>query len=911
MATKQDLKEKLDFLGLDIEDLPNFLTKVEPVSFNPSRLNNDKELKVYKYVPIKDIDIYCTPAYRDDPVREKYSKASPLGLYLKKPESGEDFERQKDFFKMLEDFSIEEFYEINDRQNDMNNKIPFKVFYPRNQLWQIYYSEQSNKYFMLVSTKEDTYSEFFYLLKKQIEIDKLSPRSKKRDEKIYVPISYVNYNEEILTNKQINDIENYLWVFTKNWPLVYEVYDKNDEISMQIIGETYVYENLKTTYKVVLKSKIEAERFYKLIKALFILQTEISNRYVFRTQIDNSNALEFTYDDRALTYEDLARFVKEKYLETEKEIKALTKDVYESERKLKIMKEEVKEKEAEYFKKQKEISTYLEYRKTFFGKVKYFFKGGKKKLKDKEQEEENKKELQKLKDDFKKNREERNKKEQEEQELKENINIEKKFYTIDDLVSINKIYEKSHRNINDIKQDIKALELKLINLSKKIENATLYINEIDKHKKSIFDFWKFANKDEVLELEVGNEVQTISREKFKRKFDFESDFGELGITADKNQRVKLSKNELDNLFVSYDSELLPIINMLKAGDMDKDVIEQVFMDLKKEYARTALQGKEESFDVFGSMRDDMTQVKYIGNKSHRENEKDKYQILNINKKIDVFDFTERLQMIVNSLNESLIKIKSVYDMPIYRIIPINDKIHTSGFEFYNINIEKELEQYKHKEESAIKLIKLNIKEEMPLVYMSNIIFFDNINNTLPKGMNLSSKVLIDCDKFDFVLSKKTKFKTNKYFNESNTAGEDPKTVYIYFEEYDVELKQNKVKDIENKDNDKEDNDVLEKDSVKEDIINTKENISIENKDENQNQNQEKTVDNIENSAVLEDEKEEKDKDIDSIIEEEVYGNLEDEGEDDENEDDVEINEETEDSEEEILNTKKKRKLVKK
>ena len=874
MAAKQDLKEKLDFLGLDIEDLPNFLTKVEPVSFNPSRLNNDKELKVYKYVPIKDIDIYCTPAYRDDPVREKYSKALPLGVYLKKPENGEDFERQKDFFKMLEDFSIEEFYEINDRQNEMNNKIPFKVFYPRNQLWQIYYSEQSNKYFMLVSTKEDTYSEFFYLLKKQIEIDKLSPRSKKRDEKIYVPISYVNYNEEILTNKQINDIENYLWVFTKNWPLVYEVYDKKDEISMQIIGETYVYENLKTTYKVVLKSKIEAERFYKLVKALFILQTELSNRYVFRTQIDNSNALEFTYDDKAITYDDLAKFVKEKYLETEKEIKTLTKDVYESEKKLKIMKEEVKEKESEYFKKQKEISTYLEYRKTFFGKVKYFFKGGKKKLKDKEQEEENRKELQKLKDDFKKNREERNKKVQEEQELKENINIEKKFYTIDDLVSINKIYEKSHRNINDIKQDIKALDLKLINLSKKIENATLYINEIDKHKKSIFDFWKFANKDEVLELEVGNEVPATSREKYKRKFDFESDFGELGITADKSQRVKLSKNELDNLFVAYDSDLLPIINMLKAGDMDKDVIEQVFMELKKEYARTALQGKEDTFDVFGSMRDDMTQVKYIGNKSHRENEKDKYQILNINKKIDVFDFTERLQMIVNSLNESLLKIKSVYDMPIYRIIPINDRVHTSGFEFYNINIEKELEQYKHKEESAIKLIKLNIKEEMPLVYMSNIIFFDNINNTLPKGMNLSSKVLIDCDKFDFTLAKKTKFKTNKYFNESNTIAEDPKTVYIYFEEYDIELKQNNNKTKqEDKKMDINDNENTENSDVKEKTDSTGK-IAIEQKEDKEN---------IEN-------------DIESIIEEEVYGdtNIEelDKAEDNENVDEVDKKEET-------------------
>ena len=878
MAAKQDLKEKLDFLGLDIEDLPNFLTKVEPVSFNPSRLNNDKELKVYKYVPIKDIDIYCTPAYRDDPVREKYSKALPLGVYLKKPENGEDFERQKDFFKMLEDFSIEEFYEINDRQNEMNNKIPFKVFYPRNQLWQIYYSEQSNKYFMLVSTKEDTYSEFFYLLKKQIEIDKLSPRSKKRDEKIYVPISYVNYNEEILTNKQINDIENYLWVFTKNWPLVYEVYDKKDEISMQIIGETYVYENLKTTYKVVLKSKIEAERFYKLVKALFILQTELSNRYVFRTQIDNSNALEFTYDDKAITYDDLAKFVKEKYLETEKEIKTLTKDVYESEKKLKIMKEEVKEKESEYFKKQKEISTYLEYRKTFFGKVKYFFKGGKKKLKDKEQEEENRKELQKLKDDFKKNREERNKKVQEEQELKENINIEKKFYTIDDLVSINKIYEKSHRNINDIKQDIKALDLKLINLSKKIENATLYINEIDKHKKSIFDFWKFANKDEVLELEVGNEVPATSREKYKRKFDFESDFGELGITADKSQRVKLSKNELDNLFVAYDSDLLPIINMLKAGDMDKDVIEQVFMELKKEYARTALQGKEDTFDVFGSMRDDMTQVKYIGNKSHRENEKDKYQILNINKKIDVFDFTERLQMIVNSLNESLLKIKSVYDMPIYRIIPINNRVHTSSFEFYKKKKKKELEQYKHKEESAIKLIKLNIKEEMPLVYMSNIIFFDNINNTLPKGMNLSSKVLIDCDKFDFTLAKKTKFKTNKYFNESNTIAEDPKTVYIYFEEYDIDLKQNnnnnnnKAKK-EDKKTDINDNENTENSDVKEKTDSTGK-IAIEQKEDKEN---------IEN-------------DIESIIEEEVYGdtNIEelDKAEDNENVDEVDKKEET-------------------
>ena len=44
MATKEDIKEKLNILGLDLENLPEFLTETKPIIFNPSRLNNDKEL---------------------------------------------------------------------------------------------------------------------------------------------------------------------------------------------------------------------------------------------------------------------------------------------------------------------------------------------------------------------------------------------------------------------------------------------------------------------------------------------------------------------------------------------------------------------------------------------------------------------------------------------------------------------------------------------------------------------------------------------------------------------------------------------------------------------------------------------------------------------------------------------------
>ena len=53
--------------------------------------------------------------------------------------------------------------------------------------------------------------------------------------------------------------------------------------------------------------------------------------------------------------------------------------------------------------------------------------------------------------------------------------------------------------------DIIALKLKNEKLVKKIENATAFIEEIDSHKKSIFEFWKYSNKDEVQALEEGDE----------------------------------------------------------------------------------------------------------------------------------------------------------------------------------------------------------------------------------------------------------------------------------------------------------------------------------------------------------------------------------------------------------------------
>ena len=769
MATKEDIKEKLNVLGLDLENLPTFLTETKPIIFNPSRLNNDKELKVYKYVPIKDIEIYCTTAHRDDPIKEKYSKSMPLGRFIE--ESEHDSEKSAELLNVFERISDISIKRVALEQSKMADKIPFTVHYPKNQLWQIYYSADTDRYFMLVSLKEDTFDELFYLLRKKIEAEQ-----KDKNEKIFVPISYVNYSEQYLSNKEINDIENYLWVFTKNWSLTYEVHDLDDKLTIQIVGETPIYDSLKTMYKIILRSKEEADEFYKLIKALFILQTELGSRYNFTTQINEKNSIEFFYEGKKITYGDLPEFIKEKYIETEAEIKKFNQKSFKLENKLKDLKAELKKEEAEYFIKQKEISTYLECKKTFFGKVKYFF--SKKKNKAKEEIEEVEK-----------------KEETKEPKPIQGYTDDKKYHTIDDLVTVQALYEKSERYVKDLTQDIKAMELKILNTKKKIENATLYIQEIDKHKKSLFDFWKFANKDELLELDTGDDIYDGDAQKIKKKFDYEYDFEDLGIAYDKLQRTKFSKQELDSIYVAS-TNVLPIINMLKNGDMDKDVIEEQLRSLKSEYftsSNSTLSSKVD-FDIFGSMRDDPTQVKYLNNKSHRENEKDKFQILNINKKIDIFDFTEKLQLMTSSLNEAMHKIKFDYDMPIYKVGSINEKLHKTDFSVFNINAEREIESYDNKFETAVKLFKLNFKEGYPAVFLTNATYYDNTNNTLPNGMDVTSKVIIDADMFEYELVKKEKMKTNRYFNIPETLY--PRILTIYIEEYDVYLKGQKPEKTE-------------------------------------------------------------------------------------------------------------------
>ena len=148
----ENLRAKLDYIGLDLDKLPACVTDFNGFQFNVSRLNNDKDHKIYKFVPIDKIEILLTPTLREDTISQKYNKAVPLYKFVEEPESEEDIERHHTFLKMVETFSIADVENITATQKNLEKTEPFKVRYPKDTLWQIYYSEEDDRYFMLVCT---------------------------------------------------------------------------------------------------------------------------------------------------------------------------------------------------------------------------------------------------------------------------------------------------------------------------------------------------------------------------------------------------------------------------------------------------------------------------------------------------------------------------------------------------------------------------------------------------------------------------------------------------------------------------------------------------------------------------------------------------------------------------------------
>ena len=79
---KNLILENLNYIGLDLENIPDFLMEYKDVDYKPTRAYEQTDFKVYRYINLKDIQILLTPTNRLNSITEKYSKAMPICEYL-------------------------------------------------------------------------------------------------------------------------------------------------------------------------------------------------------------------------------------------------------------------------------------------------------------------------------------------------------------------------------------------------------------------------------------------------------------------------------------------------------------------------------------------------------------------------------------------------------------------------------------------------------------------------------------------------------------------------------------------------------------------------------------------------------------------------------------------------------------
>lgn len=413
-----------------------------------------------------------------------------------------------------------------------------------------------------------------------------------------------------------------------------------------------------------------------------------------------------------------------------------------------------KERGEEYQIRQKQVTTYLECKKSFFGKIRYFFKG-KKKVKD-------------LKDE----NQVLNKKIPEKSNKEELIYDNKEYYTIEDLIDITKVLERTESQIKNANLDIKALENSISRLDKKIANAKSYIEEIEEHKKSIFEFWKFVNKDNLLGLNEGEQEEKVQKP-IEKTFDYEEDLEEFGKQQDKKNRQVYVKEERDSIFLAS-TEVLNDINELK-NEENKD-FENRIEELKEEALKEEMLFASEEFDIFGGITEDKTKVNTLGNTKHREIKKSKFRLLEINKNTENSDYIKTLEQTIRRLESALDKAE--FGMKLNAFFASTELLNDQKYEILYVNPQNALDTLKDAEKINLYNIKLN--EKTKAIALTNIMYYENTNRTLPLGMNVSDKILVDMGKLKLEPKKQKLFRINGQIDDYKVR---TKIICVY--EYEV------------------------------------------------------------------------------------------------------------------------------
>lgn len=688
---ENELIKKLEYIGLDLNNIPKDIEEKEKIKYSPQEIKNEQNYVIYKYVNVNDIEILLTPTNRLTDIHERYEKALPLHNYLHE----DNIENFTIFLEILTQVSIDDIETLNMLQDRLNKRIPLQVKYEKDYLWQIYYSEQENKYFMLAPINETEYAEIFYVLKKQLE---------NKNEKIFVPICYRNFNNDFLSSKQIQEMEDALWFFTKKWPNTYEVHDKENVTKLIISGRTQIFENVESDYRIVLENTDEAKNLYNIVRALFLLQMNCAHYYNFTIKVTETANIVFSINGEIITTNNLLEFVKKEYLNHTKKLSLLSKNQTELQTKLKELQTQTTILQEKFLEKERQISTFLECKKTFIGKISYFIKYRHNK---------------KIKNENMKQRVDSKTETIDNSILDEPQ--EKNIYTIQELLEITKIVDEKTAKIKNLELDIRGIEDKNQLLNKKIKNANSYIEEIDKHKRNIFDFWKFTSTKSPAQI---TEALGKKQNKINKMFNLLFDLDNIKSQLDEKVREILTKNEQDNIFIAT-TPMLQDINLILN---DCEIPEEHLMELKTNFKNT-------KFDILtGGTLENTT------NLIHRETEKNQFSIVNINENTTLKEYREMLENVINIINKAIDKISLDYKLPIYFL---SDNDIKNEFNIFSIN---PLELFENIKEGSKNFYQVILDKNINILPLTNIIYFNNLNKTLPLGMFKGTKVLFNMKK---------------------------------------------------------------------------------------------------------------------------------------------------------------------
>lgn len=273
------------------------------------------------------------------------------------------------------------------------------------------------------------------------------------------------------------------------------------------------------------------------------------------------------------------------------------------------------------------------------------------------------------------------------------------------------------------------------------------------------------------------EGDNVPRKEIEKSFDYEEDIEEIGKKLDRANRNAFTEEELDSIFMT-DTNVLKDINSVRNGEQEK--FKASIDALKKEALSTEILFASEEFDIFGSMSEDKTKIDTLGNTRHREIKKNKFRILNITKNTKNEQYVERINEIISSLDQSLGKAE--LGVKLNAFYASKENLNTKDYNILCINPRNALEELKECDKINLYNIKLN--EKTKGIALTNIAYYNNNNRTLPLGMNISDKILVDMSKLNLELKKQKLFRINQEIDELRV---ETKIICVYeYEAVNVE-----------------------------------------------------------------------------------------------------------------------------